>query len=135
METMHVLSGMTSRDFRGTEVIQEVECWGAPLKTDVKLVSLQLFKLPESTVLASLNVLTKSCMTYGEYVSCAINPNDSHKSRLKLLVHDLREGERREYGCTANTINPQGNSVYKNWKILVTRKSKLSVLSTSKAVV
>ena len=115
---------MKTRDFHGTQIIQEVECVGANLRTDSKLISLQLFKLPDSTVLASLNVFARNCMTYGEYASCAINPDDSHKSRLRVLVHDLREGESREYGCTANTVTPQGNSVYKNWKILVTRNRK-----------
>ena len=116
--------GMTSRDFRGIHSIQEVECWGADLNTDVKLISLQLFELPQSNVLASLNVFTNNCMTYGEFSSCVIHPSESHRSRLRVLVHDLEEGESREYGCTSNTINPQGNSIYKNSKILLRRNSK-----------
>lgn len=117
-------TGMTSRDFRGIHSIQEVECWGADLDTDVKLISLQLFELPQSNVLASLNVFTNNCMTYGEFSSCVIHPSESHRSRLRILVHDLEEGESREYGCTANTVNPQGNAIFKNWTILLKRNSK-----------
>ena len=101
-----------------------MECWGEYLNSDVKLISLQLFKLPESVVLASVNLLTNNCMTYGEFASCKVNPSNAHDSRLRILVHDLEEGEIREYGCTANTVNPQGNSVYKNWKILLRRDSE-----------
>ena len=115
---------MTSRYFRGIPSIQEVECWGTDLSTDVKLISLKLVRLPESTVLASLNVITSNCMTYGEFSSCFVHPSETHKSKVRVLVHDLEEGEDREYGCTANTVNPQGDPVLKNWKILVRRKSK-----------
>ena len=115
---------MTARYFRGIHSIQEVECWGVDLNTDVKLISLQLFELPQSSVLASLNVITKNCMTYGEFSSCVIHPSDSHQSRLRVLVHDLEEGGSREYGCTANTVDPQGNAIFKNWKILLRRISK-----------
>ena len=115
---------MTSRDFRGIPSIQEVECSGGSLNSDVKLISLQMFKLPETTVLASLNVYTNNCMAFSEFSSCMIRPAEIHKSHLRILVHDLEEGEIREYGCTANTINPLGNSLYKNWKIVLKRNSK-----------
>ena len=115
---------MTSRVFRGIPSIQEVECSGQNLSSDVKLISLQLFRLPETSVLASLNVYTNNCMTFSEFSSCAIRPANIHQSHLRLLVHDLEEGEKREYGCTANTINPLGNSLYRNWKIVLTRNSK-----------
>lgn len=115
---------MLARDFRGIPSIQEVECWGGNLGSDVKLISLQLFKLPESSVLASLNAISNNCMTFGEFSSCRIHPADTHKSRLRILVHDLEEGENREYGCTANTVNPLGNAVFRNWKLTVKRSSE-----------
>jgi len=119
---------MTSRAFRGIPSIQEVECSGHNLNSDVKLISLQLFRLPETSVLASLNVYTNNCMTFSEFSSCAIRPANIHQSHLRLLVHDLEEGEKREYGCTANTINPLGNSLYRNWKIVLIRNSKWIVI-------
>ena len=118
------VSGMTSRDFRGIFSIQEVECLGENLDVDVKLISLQLFKLPEPTVLASLNVISDSCMTFSEFSSCMIHPTATHKSRVRILVHDLEEGERREYGCTATTVTPLGNAVTQNWKLVLKRSSK-----------
>lgn len=119
-----LFTGMTSHHFREIHSLQEVECSGDYLNSEVKLISLQLFKLPQTTVLASLNVYTNNCMTYGDYASCVIHPTSVHESRLRILVHDLEEGESREYGCTANTINPQGNSIFKNWKIILKRTSK-----------
>ena len=115
---------MTSRDFRGIPSIQEVECWGGNLNSEVKLISLQLFKLPESTVLASLNVITNSCLTFSEFSSCRIHSSNTHRSLLRMLVHDLEEGDSREYGCTANTVNQLGNSIYENWKLILRRNSK-----------
>ena len=115
---------MTSRDFRGIPSIQEVECRGGPLNPDVKLISLQLLKVPDATVLASLNVYTNNCMTYGDFSSCSIHPTDTHKSYVRILVHDLQEGEGRMYGCTANTVNPKGDVSFINWKRLVERGSK-----------
>ena len=122
--TKTFFTGMTSRDFRGIHSLQEVECFGDNLNSEVKLISLKMYKLPESTVVASLNVYTNNCMTYGDYASCVIHLASVHQSRLRLLVHDLEEGESREYGCTANTINPQGDSIFRNWKILLWRNSK-----------
>jgi hypothetical protein len=121
---MPFISGMTARVFRGLPSIQEVECWGGKLSSDVKLISLQLVQLPESTVLASLNVISNYCMTFSEYSSCAIYEVETHKSTLRVLVHDLDEGESREYGCVVNTVNPLGNPVLKNWKLAVTAISK-----------
>lgn len=115
---------MVSRDFQDIASIQEVECSGGGLDSDVKLISLQMVKLPQTEVLASLNVYTDNCMTFNEFSSCKIHPANVHKSYLRILVHDLEEWERREYGCTANTINPLGNSIYKNWKTLLVRHSK-----------
>ena len=121
---MDFITGMTSHDFRGIPSIQEVDCWGGSLNADVKLISLQIFKLPESVVLASLNVYTNNCMTYGDYSSCVIDQNDVHKSHVRVLVHDLKEGERREYGCTATTVTAQGNAVVTNWKMVLNRTSE-----------
>jgi len=118
------ITGMTSRDFRGIPSIQEVDCWGGSLNSEVKLISLQIFRLPESAVLASLNVYTNSCMTYGDFSSCVIDQQQVHRSRVRVLVHDLEEGEQREYGCTATTVTAQGNAVVSNWKIIVNRISE-----------
>jgi hypothetical protein len=119
---------MTSRNFRGFHSIQEVECSGVTLDPTVKLISLKLVKLPESDVLGSLNVIGNTCLTYGDYSSCIVYPDESHRSKLRVLVHDLSEGESREFGCTANTVNTAGDVIFENWKLLVIRISELCVL-------
>ena len=122
------LSGMTARHFRGIPSIQEVECWGGYVAPDAKLISLQMFKRSESSVLASLNLYTNSCMTYGEFSSCVIDLRDVHNSRLRLLVHDLAEGESREYRCTAVGMAPSGSTKTVSWTIVVTRNSECNLL-------
>lgn len=115
---------MTSRDFKGIPSLQEVECSGATLKPEVKLLSLQLHRLSDNTALAFLNTYTNNCMTFGDYSSCFIDPDVAHRSRLRILVFDLDEGESRDYGCTVNTMDSYGNPKTSNWKIAVTRESE-----------
>ena len=116
---------MTSRDFRDFPTIKEVECNGESLSADVKLMSLRLYRADteyssqEPKVLATLNVFENSCMTFTEYSSCQINTADTHRSRLRILVHDLIGGESREYGCTANTMASLGVTGSESWEIIV----------------
>ena len=63
-------------------------------------------------------------MTYGEFSSCVIDDADTHRSKVRVLVHDLEEGEVRNYGCTANTVTPQGNVMFENWKLPLKRDSE-----------
>ena len=113
-----------SRDFKGFPSLKEVECWGGSLEPEVKLMSLQMYTLPERTILASLNVITKNCVTFGDYSSCFIDKDDTHKSRLRILVYDLGEGESKDFGCTANSLKSLGNTQTLTWIISVTRKSE-----------
>ena len=119
-----LFAGMASRDFRGIPSIQEVECWAEKLGSDVKLMSLQMYKIPGSSVIASLNLYTNNCMTYGEFSSCFISPKDAHKSRLRLLVHDLGEGETRQYKCLVTGVTPSGGTKSLISTLTVTRASK-----------
>jgi hypothetical protein len=105
-----------------------VECSGTVLNPEVKLISLKLVRLPSSTVLALLNLYSDSCFTFSKYSACSINHTVLHKSCVKVLVHDLDEGEGREYGCTANTVDSMGEIMFHNWKHVVTRRSKLIVV-------
>ena len=115
---------MLSRDFKDIPSLKEVECWGANLNPDVKLLSLKLYQVTDNSVLASLNVITNSCVTFGDFSSCAIDTVDTHKSRLRVLVADLQEGETRHFGCKANTLKPLGDSETLTWTLSVTRKSE-----------
>ena len=122
------IAGMTSRDFKGIPSLQEVECSGGILEPEVKLLSLQIRRLYDDKELSSLNVFSNSCVTAVDYSSCVIDTSDSHKSRLRTLVHDLDEGQSREYRCTVYTVTPRGKPNAFDWTIVVTRNSK-SVLA------
>ena len=115
---------MTARDFKGIPSIQEVECWGHGLKPEVKLMSLKLFRRTDNTVLASLNVFTNTCLTYSDFSSCFVSNSDTHKSRLKVLVYDLEEGESRRYGCKLTVLDSEGDASDMKWSIVVTRLSE-----------
>lgn len=119
-----IFPGMTARLFRGIPSIQEVECWGGKLDSDAKLLSLQIYRNFESSVLASLNLYTNNCMTYGDLSSCSIDKTDPHRSKLMVLVHDLAEGEETRFGCKAISMKPSGNTKTSTWTILVKRNSK-----------
>ena len=119
-----LISGMTSRDFKGIPSLQEVECLGGSLKPELKLLSLKIYSAAENSVLASLNVLTKTCLTYSDFSSCYVNNSNTHKSRLRVLVPDLEEGESRQYKCKVNALNSEGDSKVSTWSTLVTRRSE-----------
>ena len=119
-----LFTGMLSRDFKGIPSIQEVECWGGKLEAEVKLLSLKMYTTSDNSVLASLNVFANSCITFGAMSSCFIEAADTHKSRLRVLVADLEEGESREFGCKASTVNSLGDPHTTTWSIVVRRKSE-----------
>ena len=112
------------RDFKGFPSLQEVECTGGFLKPEVKLLSLTMTTTASDMELATLNVITNSCLTHSDFSSCFIDLADSHQSQLRVLVSDLDEGESREYECRANTINARGQTNRSTWSILVTRQRK-----------
>ena len=112
-------SGMTSRNFKGFPSLKEVQCSGRSLKPEVKLLSLQLYKLPEEEMLASLNVFSNTCVTMGDYSSCVVNTSDTHVSTLRTLVTDMREGERRQYKCTANAVDSYGLPKFLTWTTVI----------------
>ena len=118
------LTGLTSRDFKDIPSLQEVICSGEFLRPEVKLISLKLYKQQNQQILASLNVLMNNCVTFGDYASCYLSQENSHKSRLRILVFDLDEGESRQYGCTVTSVNSLGDAVVEDRKIDVHRKSK-----------
>ena len=117
-------TGMTSHVYKGIPSLHEVECTGRNLKPEVKLLALQLYTLPDHALLATLNVISNTCVTLGEMSSCIVNKTDSHKSKLRILVSDLKEGESRQYKCTGNTLDSYGLSEVVTWELTVIRFSK-----------
>lgn len=99
-------------------------CTGQLLDPNVQLLSLKLFKLPGNVLLASANIMKHSCVTFGDYVSCYVDSENTHRSSVKTLVVDLEEGESRSYGCNVTTMNSLGYTKALTWTTFVTRKSK-----------
>jgi hypothetical protein len=115
---------MTWRDFKVFHSIQEVECLGAGLKPEVKLLSLRLYRSADNFELASVNVIAESCLTYTDYSSCKVNTTDTHSSLVRVLVYDLQEGESRKYSCTVTVLGSKGAADTILWSTVVTRRSE-----------
>ena len=79
-------------------------------------------------MLAHSNPMTKECITFGDFSSCAMDTSDTRNSRLRVLVSDLEEGESRRYGCTASSFGPFGETNVVTWSVQVERNSKYSEL-------
>ena len=115
---------MSVANFKGFSSLQEVECWAGHLPAEVKLVSLKLYALSDNSVLAYLNTLTSECITHGAYSSCVIDTSATRRSRLRVLVADLGEGEGRSYGCKAGTFRSGEEPKTDTWSIFVKRISE-----------
>ena len=117
-------AGLTSRDFKGFPSLQEVECSGRSLGPEVKLLSLIMIRLADNKVIASLNVFSNTCVTLGDFSSCVVDTVNTHRSKLRILVFDLEEGESRKYGCKVHTVDSFGNPTTSTWTRFVQRNSK-----------
>ena len=85
---MDHLAGLTAHIFKNISSLQEVEFWGGNLRTEVKLLSLTVFRNSDPSPLVTLNAIRNSCLTLGEYSSCYVAKSDSHNSRVRVLVAD-----------------------------------------------
>lgn len=121
----YVVPGMSSGNFKDLPEIQEVECWPGIKETDMKLLSVSLYRVPGNSALVLLNVLTNSCLTHGEYSSCIIDTSDSRNSKVRVLVSDLEEGESRTFGCDVKAFTSRGETTKSTTSLVVTRHSKL----------
>ena len=116
--------GMTVRDFLGFPSLQEVQCSGESLKTDVDLLSLTLFKMSDNSILGIINPLKNTCKTFSEFSSCEINVGDTRKSLVRTLVADLEEGDTTRLGCNVTSFLENGHAQMYSWSASVHRKSK-----------
>lgn len=115
---------MITRDFKGIPSIQEVECWGGHLEQDIAIVTLKLYRVADSFLLAYLNPYAQKCLTFGEFASCVINPEDTRMSKVRVLISDLEEDEIRQYGCNATTFKSVEDAKTMDWIITVQRRSE-----------
>lgn len=118
------ISGMSVKDFRGFPSIQEVTCWGGFMEAEVKVLSLKLFRVSDSAVMAYVNHLGNECQSFVDYTSCIVDPVDTRKTKLRVLVADLAEEEKREYGCIVTRLKSLDTEKL-TWTVTVEGKSEL----------
>ncbi|XP_025101743.1 uncharacterized protein LOC112568586 isoform X29 [Pomacea canaliculata] len=89
---------------------------------EMKLWALSVFRFTDNIVLARVNPIADQCVTLEEFSSCFIDQGDTGKSRVKILVSDLDEGESRKFGCNATGLKLSGHTQTQSWSLLVTRQ-------------
>lgn len=115
---------MTVHTFRGIPDLQEVECSGGHLDSEVNILALKLVEESNSSVLAYANPMKKECLTFGEFSSCFLDTTDTRKSRLRILVSDLAVGQTRMYGCVVSSWKSLGVTETLKWSVAVTGQRK-----------
>ena len=128
LNQIHTLSGLTSQPFQGFTAIQSVECTGATLPGDSDLLSMVLYQVSNSELLAIANLRKRSCSTSQTFIACHIDESDSRRSKIKALISDLTEGQSRAYGCNLTSLSSVGQSSIVSWSLVVTRPSKYTTI-------
>jgi hypothetical protein len=117
------------RNFLGFPSLKEVECSGATLPSEVKVLSLTLFTIPSNEPLALMDTYVETtCKTFSEYASCSVDAGDSRKSFVRTLLADLEEEGRVYVGCNVSMRVASGHTLTypsQTWRISVYRESKL----------
>ena len=110
--------------FQGIRSVLEVECSGAGLQADAKLVSLTLRQSYEDKFLASVNLVNNECTTSDSFSSCELNKQDDRKTKVKTLVMDLQAGEERKFSCDVNNLRSRGRSDVTTLSLVVKGRSE-----------
>ena len=101
-----------------------MECTGSKLTSDLDVLTLTLFTIPNNTILAYVNLKNNDCSTSSSYSACVIDHGESKKSRLLTLVMDMEEGETLSFGCNVSTFR-SGIIGSVSWTISLTLNSTL----------
>lgn len=117
-------SGLVSKLFLGSHDIQEVECSGAALPTDVDLVTMVLHSPPSDRALAYVNLQTRHCSTSEMFVSCVMDDRDSRQTKLRALVTNLPEGAARMYGCNVTAVKDGWKVKAFSWSLTVIHQTR-----------
>lgn len=118
---------MEVQTFRGISLIQEVICSGSHLDAEVEVTSLKLYRVSDNSVLAFVSHVSNECKTFGEFSSCIVDFTDTRRTKLRVLVPDLAEGEMEQLGCTVLVTRLKSLSIEQfTWKLSVER-SELSL--------
>ena len=87
-------------------------------------MTMVLYAADSTGILAAANLRKQECSTSKSYVACRIDATDTRKSKLKVLVDDLVEGESRVYGCNVSAFVSGMRAQLYSWSITVYRISK-----------
>ena len=109
------IAGMTSRVFQDIPNLHEVECSGNAFGFNMKIISLKIVKGKDTPPLASVNVLTNTCLSYSTYSSCILED----VIRLKILINDMNVGEKMVFGCHGIAAYPNGDIILKYWNVTI----------------
>lgn len=104
-----------------------MECTGNTLSPDTDVLSMALYRINNDNILAFVNLRKHECFTSESFILCEIDATDSRKSKLKALVLDLNETEKRSYGCNMSTIASGGRQKFVSLNVTVEKSSKCSV--------
>ncbi|KAK7105433.1 hypothetical protein V1264_016812 [Littorina saxatilis] len=115
---------LTSRSFQGFHNLHEMQCSGENLSQDSDLMTMVLYEVKSSKVLAAANLRKQECSTSSSYIACHLDATDTRKSKLKALVDDLAEGQSRVYGCNVSAFMDGTRVKLFTWFITVRHISK-----------
>ncbi|PVD27410.1 hypothetical protein C0Q70_12568 [Pomacea canaliculata] len=115
---------LVSKLFLGSHDIQEVECSGAALPTDVDLVTMVLHSPPSDRALAYVNLQTRHCSTSEMFVSCVMDDRDSRQTKLRALVTNLPQGAARMYGCNVTAVKDGWKVKAFSWSLTVIHQTR-----------
>ena len=87
-------------------------------------MTMVLYAADSTGILAAANLRKQECSTSKSYVACLIDATDTRKSKLKVLVDDLVEGESRVYGCNVSAFVSGSRVQLYSWSITIYRISK-----------
>ena len=115
---------MEVRDFQGFPSLQEVECSGRTLRTQVDFLSITLFRLSDGRTLAKLKTGDNTCKTFVEYASCTLASGDRRNSVVRTLVSDFPSGRSVSIGCNITGVVDSGHAHIFSWIIHAEKGSK-----------
>lgn len=129
-QTWHPFPGLTSQSFHGIPHLREVVCSGEDLTSDLAVLSLTLFMRRNNRVLAYVSIKDGVCTTSESYSACAVDAEETRRTRLITLVTDLEYQEARTLGCNI-TVLRSGISWHASWYLVVEVPSRQSLCTTS----
>lgn len=119
--------GLTARSFHGFDNIQELECTGRNLDAE-EIMAITMYSVSDDFVLASVQLLSRMCVTWTSYSSCTIIDASTKATKLKMLITDLKEDQDRSYGCNISSYRSGGRMHITSWVIVVKVQSKSTTI-------